>query len=140
MGCLFSKSDTDEYEEKLLLQQHKPRFVSEERAPPPRASTPRDSELGQPAVPNFLRKSGGGASIGGGDAPVFSSLRGAATAAAPTRQQSSVFCPCGGPGARVKLLPCGHSALCLSCAQMEPACPACGEVVRDSVPSFRAAK
>jgi hypothetical protein len=147
MGCLFSKDGGDfgaDAEQSLLAS--KPLYQKRE--------SPRDAPEPEPVIPSFTRKAGGGgarapsALDGAPPIPVFSSVGGAAggaaaapAPAAPKRPlQSSVFCPCGGPGARVKLLPCGHSALCLSCAQMEPACPACGEVVRDSVPSFRAAK
>jgi hypothetical protein len=142
MGCLFSKDGGDfgvDAEQSLLAS--KPLYLKRE--------SPRAAPQPEPVIPSFTRKAGGDARVlsaidGAPPIPVFSNGGGAAAAApapAPKRPlQSSVFCPCGGPGARVKLLPCGHSALCLSCAQLEPACPACGEVVRDSVPSFRAAK
>lgn len=50
---------------------------------------------------------------------------------------SAIFCGCGGPGSLVKLKPCGCRALCLSCAQIEKACPQCNAGITDSVPSFR---
>ena len=139
MGCLFSR-DGSEFgadAEQTLLPAAKPRIVKRE----PHQNAPEP----EPVIPSFTRKAGARAPSAADDAPppipVFSNGGGAAAAAdPPKRLQSSVFCPCGGPGARVKLLPCGHAALCLACAQMEPACPACGEAVRDSVPSFRAAK
>lgn len=52
---------------------------------------------------------------------------------------SAVFCRCGGPSRLVKLLPCGHTSLCLSCAQFERSCPVCGGSISDSLPSWRSA-
>ncbi len=55
------------------------------------------------------------------------------------QQGVGIFCACGGPGSLVELLPCSHHALCLSCAQVKPACPVCSAKIQDSVPSFRVA-
>lgn len=51
--------------------------------------------------------------------------------------RSGLFCRCGGPSTRIVLVPCGHAALCLSCAQLESRCPECNQEIHDTVPSFR---
>lgn len=123
MGCLFSSSDDEDG-----YQQQQPNA--------PLLTSPRVpiAEQQPASIPNFTSSRRAPEPV-----PVFSNALGAKAAAASARASSStVFCPCGGPGARVKLLPCGHTALCLSCAQMDKACPVCGAAVQDSAPSFRA--
>ena len=138
-GCLSAPEDKEDYVELNPAPPARPAAPAY-APPPPRA--PRDlappvtlnfsKSLGaEPEAASIPRFAGGGGGGGGGGS--------AARAGAGARQTSAVFCPCGGPGARVKLLPCGHAELCLSCAQTEAACPRCGAAIDDSMPSFRAA-
>ena len=126
MGCLFS-SDAEAASSAPLLDGAAsgaaPRFTKEVSAS---ASAAAAAAAAGPAkkVPSFVKRAQQGA---------------AAAAAAPARQTGvGLFCACGGPGSLVELLPCGHHALCLHCAQFKRACPVCAAAIADSKPSFRA--
>ena len=140
MGCLFSSSFS---EEEIQRQQQTHQRV-DQQIPLLGTGSPRSGpRKGGDTAITFITPRGGSpiSPVGASAIPVFSNSAAVKTSVSSGgRAASSVFCPCGGPGVRVKLLPCGHSALCLSCAQMEKACPACGTIVQDSVPSFRVAR
>ncbi len=63
-----------------------------------------------------------------------------ATEASASRTNSGIFCRCGGPGSLIQLVPCKCHSLCLICAQAESACPDCGVLIEDSIPSWKVAK
>jgi hypothetical protein len=119
----------------------------------PRAAEPLLARMGAPPAPptradaassssadSAVAVAVGGARAGATrDAPKFSKRVEARGAGAEAAAPSAIFCRCGGPGTLVRLQPCGHPALCMTCAQLEKACPTCGEGIEDSVPSFRAA-
>ena len=151
-GCFSAEDEDDEY---TALKPREvaaaPRDLAPRRAaaaPPPRDHAPRGrGDAPPPELPSFSTRfavAPPAAAVQPPSAPRFASDDGSrggggggATRAA-ARPANAVFCACGGPGARVKLLPCGHAELCLSCAQVVAACPLCGTDITDSIPSFRA--
>jgi hypothetical protein len=133
-GCLSAAAEEEDNSTPLIPQKPEPSVPRQKGgagaspAPPRRDGGPPRGDDGPPIVLRFANAAS--AATDAVEVPRFTSAK---------RAPSSVFCKCGGPGARVKLLPCGHAELCLSCAQQEYACPGCGAAITDSEPSFRVA-